>query len=241
MADKTDAEGRAWRVLQQPAPRGRYEHVRNWEIRNNHRISFRNRIDRTPGGCWMWMGQAAPRANGNMYALVGWRVRKSGRSALQRSAFTWMMEEWFPEEHAKLPHRTKSLCAGGMMCLNPYHRANGMNTTAKITPEIAVKVYSLKGVMSATAVGEQYGIRPNQVRFIWAGRNWGRYTGAPKPVDTGRRVTPPEVVEEIERLKGVESSAKLAERFGVHKKTVQRIWQRAAKAEAQRLLSEQGT
>lgn len=222
--DKIAAEGRAWAILQRPAPRGRYEHARSWEIRNNHRRSFVRRINRTPGGCWLWTGQS-PERGGKPYPMVGWRVRRSGRAALHRSAFTWMMEEWFPEEHAKLPHRTTTTC-GNNLCLNPYHRVDKMNTQNKITAEQAVELYALKGRVHSAEVAEQFGISRNQVLSIWRGRNWASVTGAVKPPPVNRK-TPPEVEARIIELKGTGSSRQIAEQLNISYKTVLRVWKQA--------------
>lgn len=212
-----DREQRAWGRLLESAPRGRYEHARSWQKREKRRANFRAKIARQPGGCWLWTAQA-PDRGGKPYPL--WGVKIEGR-CLQRSAFVWMIGEFFPELADGLPHRTTTAC-GKPLCINPLHRLNGMVTRGTLTPDQAREVYKLKGD-DARAVAVQFGISANQVLSIWRGRNWGAITGAVNQTKQ-RKVTPPEVVEAILARKGELSGRKVAEEFNVSHKTVQRIW-----------------
>ncbi len=140
-----------------------------------------------------------------------------------------MCEEFFPEIAATLPHRTSARC-GQTMCVNPFHRVNGMVTNNLVTAVEAVQIYELKGKETAGAVAGRFGCSANQVRAIWRGRNWGAVTGAEyRPQQ--RRVTPPEVVAAILERKGSAPNGKVvAAEFNVSYKTVLRIWNGTSRA-----------
>lgn len=216
MTTATDAEGRVWRRLQKPAPRARYEHERAWDKKNRRRANFVSKIDRQPGGCWVWTGQTSVRGN-RQYSLTSYRERP-GKHAT-RSAFAFMMETFFPE--IELPHRTSPNC-GVDLCINPLHRANSMVTNNVLTADQALKVYLSAGT-DPREVAERFGISQNQVRSIWRGRNWRTVTGAPEHVPR-RKVTPPEMEQAIRERKGTASSRVVGSEFGVSYKTVLRIW-----------------
>lgn len=213
----SDREQVAWGRLTESAPRGRYEHARTTEKREQRRANFRDKVARQPDGCWLWTAQAPIRGN-KPYPL--WGVKVNGKSQ-QRSAFTWMIGEFFPELADKLPHRTTTRC-GQSLCINPLHRTNGMVTRGVLTPEQAREVYALKGT-NAREVAVQFGLSANQVLSIWRGRNWGAVTGAVNKTQQ-RKVTPPEVVEAIKERLGTASGRSVAAEFNVSYKTVQRIW-----------------
>lgn len=211
-------EQRAWGRLSELAPRGRYEHVRSWNKRNRRRSNFAAKVKLdTATACWVWQGQA-PTRGGNPYPLFGLKV--DGQS-LQRSAFAWMCEEFFPELDANRPGRTSQTC-GNSRCINPYHRVNRMATRNTLTATQAVAVYALRG-SDPRVVGDQFGISYNQVMSIWRGRNWAEVTGA-EPWVTTRKVTPPEVVLAIRECKGTMSARACAREFGVSNHYVGRVW-----------------
>ena len=208
----------AWGRLQELAPRGRYEHIKPWEKRNRRRRNFVRRLDRKPNGCWVWTGQRARRAQNDYPAVT---IRDGGKHK-QRSAFAWMVEEFFPE--VTLPHRTSSTC-GNSMCVNPLHRADAMITNNLLTADEALQVYQLKGQLKSREVAEKFGISANQVLSIWRGRNWNHVTGHPKPQGPTRpRRTPDEVRRKILEFQGEASSREVAAQFGVSFRTVARIW-----------------
>lgn len=211
-------EQAAWGRLSESAPRGRYEHARSWQKREKRRANFRAKVVRQSSGCWLWVGQA-PVRGGKPYPL--WGVKIKGRSQ-QRSAFVWMVGEFFPELAATLPHRTQPSC-GQPTCIAPTCRVNGMLTANRITPEQAVELFNMKGKKDAGEVAELFGISRNQVLSIWRGRNWGDVTGAVNQTRQ-RKVTPPDIVDAIKARHGQASSRAVAAEFNVSYKTVLRIW-----------------
>lgn len=210
-------EQRAWSRLSQAAPRARYEHVRSWEKHNARRRNFLAKVSRNDHGCWLWSGQA-PNRRGQPYPLFG--VKTDGVS-VQRSAFAWMIDEFFPELRDNRPGRTAASC-GNAVCVSPFHRSNRMTTRNVITADQAVEVYAAKG-SDARAVASRFGISRNQVLAIWRGRNWSDVTGAQVPAPVSRKI-PPEVTEAIASRRGTASARAVSREFGVSNHYVGRVW-----------------
>ncbi|QJD53984.1 HNH endonuclease [Streptomyces phage Galactica] len=211
-------EQAAWGRLMESAPRGRYEHIRPWQKRNARRANFRARVSRQPNGCWLWTGRSVIR-NGKAYPM--WSVKADGQHT-HKSAFVWMMKEFFPEVAATLPRRTSTTC-GNTMCIAPTHRVHCMWTNTQLTPKQAIEVYQLRNTEDAAEVAGRFGISRNQVLAIWRGRNWADVTGAQYP-GKQRRVTTPETAQAIRERYGHASAAAVAAEFGISRRTVNRIW-----------------
>lgn len=226
--DSLTPEERAWRKLQEPAPRGVYQHVGTWQRLNRRRQAFVSKIRREPDGCWVWTGQLSKRSGGKHYPAVSHRI--DGKS-VQRSAFSWLLDEFFPEVSATRPIRTSPAC-GNSSCINPLHRINAMATNPTITPGQAVEIYELKGKETARVVAERFGVNYNHVLSIWRGRNWSDVTGAEKK-SPQRRVVAPEIVEVAIQRRGTVSSRALGRELGVSYKTILRIWKRSALSQEQ--------
>lgn len=208
-----------WARLKQPSPRGKYEHVKSWNRRNRRRASFVRRIERAPGGCWVWTGQVS-KTNGRVYPTVAFRV--TGNRSIQRSAFLWLVDEFLPELAPLSRHRTTPRC-GVSLCIHPGHRADARVTRQLITADQAREIYAAKGVKNATDVAQAYGVSRNQVYAVWRGRNWRVVTGAP-PHTPRRRVYTDDEVQRVLNLKGTGSSRKVAAQLDVHYKFVLAVW-----------------
>lgn len=209
----------AWARLNATAPREKYEHVKTWTRRNRRRASFVRRIDRTDTGCWLWRGQVS-RVNGREYPITSFRTQP-GNKQQQRSAFAWLVGEFFPEFAPMTRHRTSPGCEQ-QLCINPWHRVDRRVTRRSITSTQAREIYAAKGE-KPQAVASRYGISKDQVLSIWRGRNWRSATGAPAH-EPKRRVYTDDEVQRVLDLKGTGSSREVAAQVGVHYKFVLSVW-----------------
>lgn len=213
------SEQTAWGRLQQKAPRRQYEHVKTWEKRNRRRVNFVRRLELTATGCWVWKGQSSLWRD-RVYPVVSFRER--GRKPVQRSAFAWLVHEFFPEFEPMTTHRTVPGC-DVQLCINPWHRRDRRVTRQLITAAQAQAIYAARETTDAGEVAHANGISRDQVLSIWRGRNWTQVTGAPKHVPKRRVYTDAEV-EKVRELRGTGSSREVATALGVHYKFVLAVW-----------------
>lgn len=219
-----DREQIAWGRLQELAPRGRYEHTRTLARRNGHRSSFLRRVDRTPGGCWLWTGPVQ-QGKSAKYTLFFFRAIEPPHPARNRSAFVWMMQEWFPETEVSDKHRTMATC-GNDLCINPHHRRDMKLTRAFLTPDQVIEIFNAQGRVAAIDLAAQYGISQSGVSNIWTGKRWSDVTGAKyKPKAQKPKVhIPDEIVNMIRAQQGIRSTRSVARDFNVSQASVARIW-----------------
>ena len=116
MTAQHDAEGRAWRIIHQPAPRGKYEHSRAWSLRNSRRQNFLSRLRRQPTGCWLWTGISRPGPKGLVYPMFHWSQDGVKHS---KSAFYWLMTEWFPDVDRPNDRAATVATCGNSRCITP--------------------------------------------------------------------------------------------------------------------------
>lgn len=216
------SDNEAWGRLQQRqrAPRLKYEHVKTWNKRNRRRVNFVRRVGRTDAGCWVWRGQSSV-TKGKVYPVVSFREPPNSHR-VQRSAFAWLIREFFPEFTSMTTHRTSPGC-GDALCINPWHRRDRRVTRQSITSDQARAIYAARGVDEAGAVARTHGISRDQVLSIWRGRNWNLATGAPRHTPNRRVYTDAEV-EKVRELRGTGSSRAVAAQLGVHYKFVLDVW-----------------
>ena len=209
----------AWARLSELSPRQKYEHAKSWTRRNRRRASFVRRLTRTDTGCWVWGGQAS-RVGGRAYPITSFRTRDNQR--VQRSAFAWLVHEFFPEFEPMTRHRTAAAC-GVELCVNPWHRRDARVTRQSITAVQAREIYAAKNE-DAQAVASRYGISRDQVLSIWRGRNWRSATGAPEHTPKRRVYTDDEVAAVLALKDTGLSSRQAGEKVGVHYKFVLSVW-----------------
>lgn len=214
-------EETGWGRLSEPTPRGRYEHARTWEKRNQQRARFVGKI-RREGGHWLWDGRMV-RKDGRTYPMHAYRVIGGGRDARRQvMAFRHLVAEFFPEWADRVPQRTAPTC-GEDRCISPWHRGNNLVTRQTITAEQALAIFRLKGEQEAVGVASQFGISHEQVLAIWRGRSWRSVTGLP-PHKPTRKVYPDEVVYEVLARRGQGSSRAVAAEVGVSYRFVLEVW-----------------
>ena len=223
MKTTTDQQEAAWNRLKKPTLRRQYEHIKSWERRRDHRANFTAKVTRdAETGCWLWGGQVTY-VSGRSYPITSFRPQP-GEDRRQRSSFSWMVLEFFPELAAMTVHRTAPAC-GQRMCINPWHRVDGRVTRQTLTADGARAVYADKGHKDAQVVAQQHGISRDQVLAIWRGRNWRQATGAaPHVPGSSRRSYTAAEFDKVLELKGTGSSRKVAEQVGVHYKFVLGVW-----------------
>lgn len=167
-------EGLAWRKLQEPALRGVYEHRESWTKRNRRRRNFVRRINRTPGGCWIWTGATRRAPKGGTLHPIYHVKKPMQRSGAAHMAFSWMVSEWFGGSR---PRQTAPKC-GNSLCINPYHRTNSARSRSrKFTDQQILAIYNRRESGKVTAVAKELGISISTVSEIWRGKRWANVTG----------------------------------------------------------------
>lgn len=215
-------EERAWERLQRPYTRGKYEHPSSVRSKINKRASFLKRLARQESGCWLWFGTTITGPNGEPSPIFyHWRDNTTNTT---RSAFMWMMREWFPEVRVAPGQQTVVTC-GNRKCLSPYHRRtvtmNENKNRKHYDKTDVLRAYDLKGHMTPEEAAKITGLTPATVRRIWIGARWSSVTGEkPSP----RRLTPDRVMEIYEARESGKSMAAAAKEFKVGVNTLRQIW-----------------
>lgn len=170
----------AWVKLQGQPARRRYEHADTFARRVSLAYSFRRRVSRHASGCWTWSGAMSAAGEHRRHPMFYHRRDpRPNNETSSRSAFLWMMTAWFPESGIQRYDRTVQTC-GNDRCISPYHRANlrvTSRTTPRMTTEVVLALYALKGSMSLAEAGDKFGVTQAAVQKIWAGRTWSSVTG----------------------------------------------------------------
>lgn len=214
-------EQEAWGRLSESAPRGRYEHARTWEKRNQQRARFVAKVTQQDGH-WLWSGRMVLK-DGRHYPMHSYRVIGGGRDARRQvMAFRHLVAEFFPEWAESVPQRTAPTC-GEDRCISPWHRGNQLITRQTISGEQALAIFGLKGKEPARGVADQFGVSSEQVLAIWRGRSWRSVTGMPVHKPT-RTVYSDEVVAQVLSMRGQGSSRTVAAQLGVGYKFVLDVW-----------------
>lgn len=224
MTDNIDAEGRAWRTIHQPAPRGRYEHSNKHVIRMRKRQKFLRNLRRDPAtACWVWVGSVTKGNYGDQHpTFYHWRGNTDNTT---RSAFMWMMREWFPSTPVHRGMQTDTTC-GNNLCISPYHRfavTMVRNRGQKHhTKADVMRAYKLKGTMSADEAAAKTGINAPTIRRIWSGQRWSSVTGQENAMP--RRLGPDKVRSIYASRSRHPSMRSAAQEYGVGINTVRAIW-----------------
>lgn len=231
MREMMGPEGAAWARVQTPSPRGRYEHAQAYARRTAKQTGFRQRVKRNPAtGCWLWVGQTVRGPNGYQYPVFYHRRESGDSDNTTRSAFPWMMREWFPEVEV-LPYRQTTTTCGVRTCISPYHRKikipNAGTAQARMDHHAVLEVYALQDSGRTQAdVGAEFNIHASTVHKIWHGITWSTVTGHGQDDPSRSRIMSAKKAMEIyqERLTG-RTATEVAEEFGVGRTTVTNIWQ----------------
>lgn len=222
-------EGRAWRKLQEPAPRGVYQHARVHARREAKREMFRSYLVREVDGCWLWVGPTRSGVDGTPFAyFYHWKSTTPDNTTT--TAFNWMMREWFPSTKLKMWQRTNTSC-GRSLCLSPFHRRNYVTRgTSSVPIETVRAIYDAKGTATQQTTADKFGVHVDTVRRIWRGERWRQITGA--LYDPHPKYLPDNVVRGIyaERTSG-RTRRGVAEQFGVSTTSVRSIWMGLTRAE----------
>lgn len=221
MAGDRNAEGLAWEIVTRPAPKGRYEHADAYRAREGKRIAFRQRVRRSPGGCWVWVGKHLA-SNGRAYPMYYHRRDPATDPNPTRSAFLWMMREFFPDVPVRQYEQTTTRC-GRDLCVNPYHRVRSQRKSPNVmSHDLVREIYAWRGSSTVTEVAKLYDQSTPVVSRIWTGQRWSSVTGW-TPEDTPKMGADKAMA--VYELRGSGRTQKsVADEFGVSQSTVSNIW-----------------
>lgn len=177
----------AYRRLFQPPVRRRYEHREHFERRAELRFFFSEKVryDRDTE-CWTWLGNHQTyevAGEKRRYPVFYFRVDRHKDATTSRSAFLWLMMEYFPRSQVKKGDRTSITC-GNEMCISPYHRVKYMPKVQRearmgkhMSDEDVLRLYSLRGTMTQLQASRKMGVPPSTVSRVWSGKRWASITG----------------------------------------------------------------
>lgn len=222
MKDGKIAEGRAaWRKFQAPAPRGVIDYRPEVLRTERAKSRFRQRVTfRDATGCWVWGGPVTYEGHPVTYQ---WNPATAHNA--KRSAFLWMIENWFPD--ARFSDRTRATAptCGESRCISPFHRrGRTFAHITKLTSDQVRQIFSLRDQAKMADVAEQFGVSVSLVSGIWAGKHHSNVTGQWEIRKNPRKLTPTQV-REVYALKGRAKQQAVADSFGVSRSTVRHIWE----------------
>jgi len=223
-------EGRAWAKVRTPSPKGRYEHAQAYRKRVGKQEAFRQRVTRDPAtACWLWSGAHLSGPNGHRYPMFYHNRRAGDSDNNTRSAFPWMVREWFPDVELAPYQQTTTSC-GRDMCISPFHRLTrvpGPNQgQVRMDHPTVLEIYALRDSgRTQASVGEQFGISPSAVHKIWHGIRWSSLTGHGRDDPSRSKIMSGQKALDIYRQKSTgRTMTEVAEEFGVGRTTVNNIW-----------------
>ncbi len=223
------AEEAAWRKISQVAPRGRYEHPVAYKRRTRKRTNFVERVQRRPNGCWVWVGPSLAGKDGVVYPIFYHRHASDHREQKNttRSAFPWMMREWFPEVVVGHNEQTTTRC-GDPLCINPYHRVrrkkSGGRGTGRMDHALILEVYARRLTSTVNVTAAEFGLHNSQVSRIWSGTIWSSVTGHPHLKKARVRMTADTAREIYALRESGQTAADVARKYNVSRPTVSYIW-----------------
>lgn len=224
-----NAEERAWERLQKPVPRGRYEHPSVYTLRTRKRVNFVRRINRKPGACWLWTGAFVTVANAKLPMYYHNRdAKRTPNDNTTRSAFLWMMREWFPEVPTQKWAKTDATC-GNDLCISPYHRQHkklgNVAEPFRINHDQIRQVYALRDSgRGVNEVAREFGWHNTLVSKIWSGARYAGVTGHPNPKPKRKALSAEAAVQVYARLDSNANAQQVADEFGVSVNVVRDIW-----------------
>jgi DNA invertase Pin-like site-specific DNA recombinase len=227
MADEAKREAAAWGRLQSAAPaRQKYTHARRREQLRQKQLSFLRRVDRQPGGCWLWTGPVLKGPKGHLNPGF-YHNRATSPDNATRSAFSWMMREWFPDIPLAA-HAQTSVTCGNKLCINPLHRSRstlqGINgAEVRLTPDQVREVYALRSEATATEIAARFHVHLSTVNRIWSGGRWRSVTGHTDP-KAPPKMTANRAIAIYQYIGTGRTLQQVAEEFGVSRHTVRSIW-----------------
>lgn len=215
-------DAKTWPVVATPDPRqASYGAIPEQRRTLRHRARFRSQLQRDPAtGCWLWRGYRD--RDGRPVFRV--RTASHGNNS-SRSAFVWMMEQWFPQ--VPFPNRdraTRPVCGRGA-CLSPHHRQQRTYAhLTKLTPGQVAQIFAARGYERVGQVAARHGVAESTVLNVWAGRSHRDLTGLKVPTSAAVRLTP-EMALSIWGCKDTgRTQREVAEEFSVSQATVSNIW-----------------
>jgi len=103
-----------------------------------------------------------------------------------RSAYWWMMEEWFPEFVPSGKRAVTVPSCGQGLCVSPIHRTQIWSTVrTKLTPTEVLFIYDHRHRIDSYQLADMFGVSQSAVANIWTGKRWSNLTG--KKYQPGRR------------------------------------------------------
>lgn len=213
-------EQAAWRAFRSTATRPKYDNHPGARRLGKTNDRFKQRVIRDPHTeCWAWTG---PTYNSGPICYV-WSTTR-GRT-MTRSAFLWLMEQWFPSvEFADGSRSTQPVC-GNRQCISPFHRkSRGYEHLTKLTRTQVLAVFAKRDQRDARGVAVEFGVSEGAVHGIWSGRFHRSITGQPEVKRSNRKLTAEQATEVYAARGGSGTQRELAERYGVSRATIRRIW-----------------
>lgn len=227
-------EEAAWRRIQTVLPRRSYEHAQAYAKRTAKQAAFRQRVSRDPNTkCWLWTGLTLPGSKGHQYPVFYHRRESGDSDNTTRSAFPWMLREWFPEVHI-VPYQQTTTSCGTSVCINPYHRVTRLrgpgHGQTRLDHDVVLEIYALRDSGRTQAdVGAQFNITPSAVHKIWHGIRWSSLTGHGVDDPCRAKIMSAQKALDIHRQKKTgRTVAEVAQEFGVGPTTVYNIWMGAS-------------
>jgi DNA-binding transcriptional regulator YiaG len=211
-------ERTAWKLIQAPDIRT-HDPVLKRTVRKREIFRGHLRLN-SATGCWLWNGPTDRKGRARVY------VHGMGTSSNSRSAFVWMLEQWFPG--VELPDESKGTVTtcGSVSCLSPFHRQKrGYEHVTKLNPATVRELYALRNDrLTCREVARRYGMGDKTIWDLWTGRTHRDITGAKCKEPKYRKLTPEDVLA-IYRRKGTRmTQAEVGTLYNVTRETVSRIW-----------------
>lgn len=210
-----------WKIVQAPDPRPLYVQSPDAARRRRSRQYFRQHVSYDSAtGCWLWSG---PSYEGRPSMKIRESADQGG--TYTRSAFAWMMDQWFPQ--VKFPDKSRGTVpsCGESLCVSPHHRTGRSYAhLTKLSDRQVKEIYDSQGEKTTDEIMSEYGISHKTVWEIWSGRSRQRATGARRPRPVVRKITAEQAVEIYRRKDSGQKQAAVAEEFGISRYAVSHIW-----------------
>ena len=181
---------------------------------------FRNRVTYNPRtGCWVWGGPVDYEGR-----PITYQKHRRGEHNAKRSAFVWMMEQWFPE--VRFPDRSRGTVpvCGTATCISPKHRrGRSVNHVTKLSDAQVLQIFRQRDTRPMGDVAQEFGVSRSLVSGIWRGKHHVALTGQWERRKNYRLLRPNTVLK-IYALRGQRTQQSVADEFGVSRSTIRNIW-----------------
>jgi hypothetical protein len=147
-------------------------------------------------GCWIYTKSAKP--DGYRFFRY-WVQGESRQQQWYAHRYSWFLANGELPTGMEVAHRCDN-----RGCVRPDHlflathhenmldmqakgrQATGPSAKAKLTEAQAIEIIKLRGIESAAALSERFGIAPGSICAIWSGRSWKNLERPPQFCSTNR-------------------------------------------------------